>query len=87
MLLYIEGTKIRNKTHCTPNLKMQWEPWISNTVLSYLYRLLSATLNLLSICKSTMPSMYPVPLFVYLQCILTHDSYANQDSKRLNQYC
>ena len=26
MLLYIEGTKIRNKTRCTPNWKMQWEP-------------------------------------------------------------
>ena len=26
MLLYIEGTKIRNKTKCTPNFKMQWEP-------------------------------------------------------------
>ena len=25
MLLYIEGTKIRNKTKCTPNFKMQWE--------------------------------------------------------------
>ena len=31
-----------------------------------------------------MPNQYPVPLFVYLQCILTHDSYANQDSERLN---
>ena len=29
MLLYIEGTKIRNKTKCTPNFKMQWEPVIS----------------------------------------------------------
>ena len=27
MVLYIEGTKIRNKTKCTSNLKMQWEPW------------------------------------------------------------
>ena len=26
MLLYIEGTKIRNKTNCTPSFKMQWEP-------------------------------------------------------------
>ena len=26
MLLYIEGTKIRNKTKCTPNFKMQWIP-------------------------------------------------------------
>ena len=26
MLLYIEGTKIRNKTKCTPYFKMQWEP-------------------------------------------------------------
>ena len=26
MLLYIEGTKIRNKPKCTPNFKMQWEP-------------------------------------------------------------
>ena len=39
-----------------------------------------------SICKSTIPNKYPVPLFVYLKCILTHDSYANQDSERLNQY-
>ena len=23
-----------------------------------------------------MPNKYPVSLFVYLQCILTHDSYA-----------
>ena len=41
---------------------------------------LSTTLNLLSICKSTMPNKYTVPVFVHLQCILTHDSYANQDS-------
>ena len=27
MLLYIEGTKIKNKTKCTPDFKMQWEPW------------------------------------------------------------
>ena len=26
MLLYIEGTKIRNKTKCTPDFKMQWDP-------------------------------------------------------------
>ena len=26
MLLYIVGTKISNKTKCTPNFKMQWEP-------------------------------------------------------------
>ena len=25
MLLYIEGSKIRNKTKCTPNFKMQLE--------------------------------------------------------------
>ena len=32
MLLYIEGTKIRNKTKCTPNFKMQWE-----ALVAYLY--------------------------------------------------
>ena len=26
MLLYIEGTKIRIKTKCIPNFKMQWNP-------------------------------------------------------------
>ena len=25
MMLYIEGTKIRNKTKCTPDFKMPWE--------------------------------------------------------------
>ena len=33
-----------------------------------------------------MLNKYPVPHFVYLQCILTQDGYANQDSERLNQY-
>ena len=36
MLLCIEGTKIRNKTQCTPNLKMQWEPWCYNILGLYL---------------------------------------------------
>ena len=37
MLLYIEGTKIRNKTKCTPNFKLQWEPWkvdVPNSLLT-----------------------------------------------------
>ena len=66
--------------------KLLTENEISNIVLSYPYHLLSTTLNLLSICKFTRLSKYPVPLFVYIQRFLTHDSYANQDSERLNQY-
>ena len=34
MLLYIEGTKIKKKTKCTPNFKMQWEPWLKFSVAS-----------------------------------------------------
>ena len=33
MLLYIEGTKIRNKTKCTPSFKMQWEPWVMGNLV------------------------------------------------------
>ena len=28
MLLYIAGTKIRKRSKCTPNFKMQWEPCV-----------------------------------------------------------
>ena len=41
----------------------QRERETSNTVLSYPYHSLSTTLNVVSICKSTMPITYPVPLF------------------------
>ena len=36
MLLYTEGTKIRNKATCTPSLKMQWEPCMS-TIFKYTF--------------------------------------------------
>ena len=81
-----EKSGARLKSEIFSSLRHKLLREISNTVLSYPYCLLSTTLNLLSICKSTMPNKYPVPLFVYLQCILTHDSYANKDSERLNQY-
>ena len=53
---------------------------ISNTVLSYPYHLLSTTLNLLSICKSTMLNKYPVPLFGYLQGQVRKSGYRKAES-------
>ena len=36
MLLYTEGTKIRNKTKCIPNCKMQWEPCLWDSISVYI---------------------------------------------------
>ena len=46
MLLYIEGTEIRNKTRCTPNSKMQWEAWTDPLIRTFLPLCVTAYVSL-----------------------------------------